>query len=469
MVIAHTLESNRRQCVSSFQSDEILREPSSSPLLVANITSAENEYDRGRIVRDQRDWTVEQRAEIVAAMDRILADHRFNASKRCVLLLQRLVEHALQGNHERLKERTLGIEVFGREPNYDTSSDPIVRSTATEIRKRLAQYYEDSEHHCAVRIHLIAGSYLPQFDFGKQETPTEDCRTENPLVSMSVLESDASHKESDPAPVRLDIRRRWFLGGAAAFLVAIVAVLAVRPDRLRSTDYLVWKPFLDSNGLIIVCVSDRDPLFDQGAMVGESRRKEADAKTPDGTTSDVSSTYILPRVLYQDAFVAYTIGYRLSQFGKRSYMRSSSMLTAGDFRHNPIVLIGGLNNPWSMMVLSNLRYSLRSDPVSGERWIQDAKDPSKREWKVEGSLRQESADYAIVSRCFDAQLGGWVMVFSGLGPLGTEAAAAFVTAPSSVPSLPASLRTARNFQVVLKVAIVGGNSGSPQVLTSQTW
>ncbi len=414
-------------------------------------------------------WTDEQRAEIAAEMDQILADHRFNASRRCVALLQRLVEHALQGNHERLKERTLGIEVFGRDTNYDTSSDPIVRSTATEIRKRLAQYYEDSEHQGAVRIRLIAGNYIPQFDFGKQELPTEDHRTEHALVSMPVPEPDVSHSGSGPALVRHGIRRRWFLLGAAAFLVAIAAIFAVRSDLFRSSGYLVWKPFLDSNSALIVCVSDRDPLLDQDAMVGENRRKEPAAKAPNGTSSDAIAADIPPRVLYQDAFVAYVIGDKLSKFGKRSYMRPSSVLTMGDFRHNPIVLIGGLNNPWSMMVLSNLRYSLRSDPVSGERWIQDAKDPSKREWKIEGSSRQENTDYAIVTRCFDEQLGGWVMVFSGLSPHGTEAAAAFVTAPLLVPSLPASLRTARNFQVVLKVAVVDREPGSPQMLAFQIW
>ncbi len=55
------------------------------------------------------------------------------------------VEESLQGNADQLKERSLGIAVFHRDPMYDTNTDPVVRFTAGEVRKRLAQYYSASE------------------------------------------------------------------------------------------------------------------------------------------------------------------------------------------------------------------------------------------------------------------------------------------------------------------------------------
>src|SRR5438034_610312 len=63
-----------------------------------------------------------------------------------------------------LKERTLGVAVFGREPTYDTSTDPIVRATAGEIRKRIAQYYQEPGHEHEIRISLSPGSYIPEFN-----------------------------------------------------------------------------------------------------------------------------------------------------------------------------------------------------------------------------------------------------------------------------------------------------------------
>ena len=56
-----------------------------------------------------------------------------------------------------LKERTLGIEIFGRDADDHTASDPIVRVTATEIRKRIAQYYQEPGHETELRLSLPSG------------------------------------------------------------------------------------------------------------------------------------------------------------------------------------------------------------------------------------------------------------------------------------------------------------------------
>ncbi|MGA3008614.1 MAG: hypothetical protein ABSD72_00005, partial [Terracidiphilus sp.] len=61
-------------------------------------------------------------------------------------MLSYVVEQTLLGNTDQLKERIIGIEVFDRQPDYDPSADPIVRFTASEVRKRLAMYYVDSAH-----------------------------------------------------------------------------------------------------------------------------------------------------------------------------------------------------------------------------------------------------------------------------------------------------------------------------------
>ena len=79
-------------------------------------------------------------------LDRMLASPYFSHSKRFPNFLRFVVNHTLNGSVDNIKERTLGIEIFGRDASYDTASDPIVRVTAAEIRKRTAQYYQDPEH-----------------------------------------------------------------------------------------------------------------------------------------------------------------------------------------------------------------------------------------------------------------------------------------------------------------------------------
>ena len=98
-------------------------------------------------------------------LDRTLADHLFRNSKRFPDFLRYTVEHALSGDTDDIKERTLGIEVFGRDPSYDTSLDPVVRMTAAEVRKRLAQYYQSPGHENETRIEFPLRSYIPEFRF----------------------------------------------------------------------------------------------------------------------------------------------------------------------------------------------------------------------------------------------------------------------------------------------------------------
>ncbi len=67
----------------------------------------------------------------------------FRNSKRYPAFLRYVVEQELNGASSELKERTIAIEVFGKDPYYDPAVDPVVRISAGEVRKRLAQYYQE--------------------------------------------------------------------------------------------------------------------------------------------------------------------------------------------------------------------------------------------------------------------------------------------------------------------------------------
>src|SRR5690242_12772029 len=96
-------------------------------------------------------------------IQRVLSSALFRHSQRCQALFRHITERALAGDTDSLKERALGVDVFGRAPDYDTNADPVVRGTAGEIRKKLAQYYQDPAHQGEPLIELRPGSYLPEF------------------------------------------------------------------------------------------------------------------------------------------------------------------------------------------------------------------------------------------------------------------------------------------------------------------
>jgi hypothetical protein len=108
-------------------------------------------------------------AELVRSeLTRLQRSDQFKNSKRCQTLLTYIVEETLADHGEQLKERLLGVNVFGRKPDYDTGEDPVVRNAAIEVRKRLAQFYIESGQNAPVRIDLHPGTYVPEFRYPKE-------------------------------------------------------------------------------------------------------------------------------------------------------------------------------------------------------------------------------------------------------------------------------------------------------------
>lgn len=96
-------------------------------------------------------------------LEEIIASSAFAGSKRSQDFLQLIVEHALAGRFDSLRERMIGVEMFGRPVAYDTANDAVVRVKATEVRRKLAQFYRETASPPLVRIELPTGSYVPKF------------------------------------------------------------------------------------------------------------------------------------------------------------------------------------------------------------------------------------------------------------------------------------------------------------------
>src|SRR6266700_8173855 len=92
----------------------------------------------------------------------IVEGSAFRGSHRSGQFLSYIVEQAITGNFESLKERVIGVELFGRSPSYDTGEDAIVRVTASDVRKRLLQHYGKYGASSEFRISLPLGSYIPE-------------------------------------------------------------------------------------------------------------------------------------------------------------------------------------------------------------------------------------------------------------------------------------------------------------------
>jgi hypothetical protein len=121
------------------------------------------------------------------ALQRVLASDEFRTSKRCQEFLQYVVEHTLSGRADDLKERTIGMELFGKPASYEPSDDATVRVKAREVRKRLSVYYATQGKDDLLRITLHAGTYVPSFQAAHEpaEPAPEDSTADSPPSSAS--------------------------------------------------------------------------------------------------------------------------------------------------------------------------------------------------------------------------------------------------------------------------------------------
>jgi len=96
---------------------------------------------------------------------RVLSSSAFTRNERLSRFLRFLVERHLEGRDEEIKESLIGVEVFGRRPDYDPKLDSIVRTEAGRLRARLIEYYaREGAQHPAV-IEVPKGGYRPVFRY----------------------------------------------------------------------------------------------------------------------------------------------------------------------------------------------------------------------------------------------------------------------------------------------------------------
>ena len=103
-----------------------------------------------------------------AQLGQIVGSPEFRQSGRLQSFLTYIVDEALEGRADRLKGYTLGIEVFGREQDFDPAIDCIVRVEAGRLRSRLKSYYMEQGRDDPILIELPKGGYMPRWSVREQ-------------------------------------------------------------------------------------------------------------------------------------------------------------------------------------------------------------------------------------------------------------------------------------------------------------
>jgi hypothetical protein len=96
-------------------------------------------------------------------LHRIVTSRHFRTSRRGKEFLEYVVDQKIRGNGDLLKERLIGVQIFGRKPDYATGEDPVVRVQAGDVRRRLECYHADTDIQSDILIQIPLGCYAPIF------------------------------------------------------------------------------------------------------------------------------------------------------------------------------------------------------------------------------------------------------------------------------------------------------------------
>jgi len=401
-------------------------------------------------VYELREGVRPNRAEIRTQLTRLLASPLFNHSKHYPSLLRYVVNETIEGRGGHLKERALGVEVFGRDADYDTNADPVVRTSACEVRKRIAQYYHEPGHEVEIRIDLPAGSYVPEF-----RLPPAGAR---PLPVAPPLEST-----TPAALVHEPAQRKWI---HAAIGLAAVAVVGIGAMEFRGAPPVVesfWNPVWGSGDSVMMAL---------GGIGSSLPLPPATNTDPGPTFRDVMKN---DGLAFSDALTMARVTGVAREYGKKKLdIRRATAFTLTDLRKEPVILVGAFNNSWTMRLDRDLRFTYEWNDETHTGMIRDREDPSNRSWIHDPSTPYSTLtrDYAVVSRFLNPLTEKMVVVVAGMGRDGTIAAGEFVTDPRYLEMLASRAPKhweRKNLQVLLATDIVKGNTGPPQILKTYFW
>jgi hypothetical protein len=174
----------------------------------------------------EREALGESREQTVRAeLDHLLESPAFRTSKRCREFLAYIVEHTMTGQRVTLKERSIGVDLFQLPHDFDTGQHTIVRVTASEVRKKLAQHYfaENGNFH-AVRIELPPGSYSAEFKWAVEPVETHCPDVQERYASATDLTPPEQPAQQIASPER-SFRRGRILAASVAAVAVIAATI----------------------------------------------------------------------------------------------------------------------------------------------------------------------------------------------------------------------------------------------------
>ena len=431
--------------------------------------------------------TLEGKTLLKRFLNEITEGPAFKGSPRSAQFLEYVIWQSAVGKVADLKERTIGIELFGRTPAYDTGEDAIVRVTASDVRKRLVQHYSGVGNASEFRITLPSGGYVPELirtpkmgndDLAKQLSVAER-PVETPVQGSASWERLDNETSADWKHWILPIL--GFIALTVGISLAIVnrqGLTASSGKRVGRSDIAPWMTLFDGSRRVLVVASD--PNIEEIQRISHSSLSLSDYAnqsylSPDMADLSPLQISFMKEMLRENNISAFdgsiiaNLASLMTPGHSRLLLKSARNLRIKDIQtdENLVFLGSPRSNPWTSMFDPLLDFQFAFDTRTQREFIRNVhpgKGESKEYVPTAGGF-DTGESFALISVFHNPGYAGRVLIIAGASGEGTEAAGDLVADPARWAGTLQSCHMAKDasrqsLQILLHLETMAGSSST---------
>jgi hypothetical protein len=385
-----------------------------------------------------------------------------------------------------LREQEIGSAVFDRRDDYDTGLDNIVRVNVSELRKRLAHYFQDEGADEPIVIEIPRGGYLPLFltrDNGVKESPA------NPPEIAAPAELSATPAHA-PIAAPLPVQRRHLLTPLIVTLVLVLMAcgflirenhrlaLLLQPWKADSTVASFWSDFFAPAQEVDVVIADTSfAMAEDIAGRAISLDDYLDYKyksVEDDPAFSPDKQFALKQVLNRNngSIGDFQAAGRFIQLGGNSpgvKLISARSYSAERIKTSNVILIGGRqSNPWVELYKDRMSFYMEYEPSTKRSYVAN-RDPRPGEQAEYETLQDPNKSYSVVAFLPNPGDHSYALLIAGIDSQATRAAGDFITSPQGLAQIRQKMPTGPfpYFELVLSSSRRVGTTLRTEIVASR--
>ncbi len=448
--------------------------------------------------------TVEERRALI---DRVAASAQFRRSARLRDFLLYVGGQSLKEGCPQIHEQEIGAMVFGRSSTYDRSQDNIVRVNATELRKRIEQYFATEGAQETLLLEIPRGGYKPVFRRRSLEPqndlapPAERAspasleavpQAASQIAPQAALRPVPQAAEQGSAIYRLQRYRAHVAWAAFSLLLAICCLVLLQQDRtLRRAQSLwegkpavgaLWADFIQPDRETAIVLADasvslREDIAGKPMSLPDyvshnyADQIETSSASPD-RKADLLQIFNHNLVAFGDVRAAQQI-LALAPGSTSLHLTLSRFFTPDAIKRKSFVLIGGKKaNPWTQLFDDQMNFSLDYDKQHSESFVANRHvRTGEQPIYAASSVANGFIGYSVVAYLPNPGRTGNVIILAGTDSDATSAAAEFVTSEKQLSNFLDTIHLKKfpYFEVLLKTSRMSGTSFNAELVSYRTY